>query len=213
MILILYLSLMIVDCQGISEKEYFSQTVISYNNKGGRASSQIPSNNPSKLINYSIPLLHILDSLHINANQLSVLISKSEYTLSLRKDTCIIKSYPVVFGFNPVDDKLREGDGCTPEGNFRMISKYPHRSWTYFIWINYPNEESWRKHNRAMQEGIIPFGSEIGSQVGIHGIPLGNDVAIDQRSNWTLGCISLKNSDIREIYTIINTETEIKIIK
>jgi murein L,D-transpeptidase YafK len=53
-------------------------------------------------------------------------------------DTIIIKQYPVVLGGNPVDDKLLQGDLCTPEGNFLIHAKYPHKSWEKFIWINYP---------------------------------------------------------------------------
>jgi murein L,D-transpeptidase YafK len=166
-----------------------------------------------KPVNYEKPLTLILDSMELSSDSLSLLIDKSDYKLSLLYDSCIIKEYPVVFGGNPKDDKLMKGDLCTPEGTFYMISKYPHQKWSKFIWINYPNENSWQKHAAARNKGIIPPEAGIGGQIGIHGVPEGNDKLIDLRKNWTLGCISLKNNDIDEIYSFINGNTKIIIRK
>ena len=66
-----------------------------------------------------------------------------------------MKTYAVVFGGNPIDDKLQEGDSCTPEGDFYIINKYPHKNWSKFIWINYPTKDLWRKHEKAKAKGII----------------------------------------------------------
>ena len=96
------------------------------------------------LINYSMELPGLLDSLTIQEESIHIEIDKSDYILSIVADTVIIKQYPVVFGGNPVDDKLRQGDQCTPEGRLKVISKYPHGSWEKFIWIDYPTEDSWR---------------------------------------------------------------------
>lgn len=144
---------------------------------------------------------------------IKVLIDKSDYTLQIFAADTLVKTYPVVFGGNPVDDKLRQGDQCTPEGNFKMNSKYPHKSWSKFIWINYPTADSWKKHNQAKKEGKIPQNAKIGGEIGIHGVPEGKDFAIDRRINWTLGCISLKNADVNEIYPFFDSKTEITIRK
>ena len=161
----------------------------------------------------NISLKKVMDSLGIDPNSIRILIEKSKYELSVWYDTIELKKYPVVFGTNPVDDKLREGDRCTPEGEFKIHSKYPHKSWSKFIWIDYPNAASWKKHNDAIKKGLIPRDSKIGGEVGIHGVPINCDYAIDQRQNWTWGCISLKNKDIDEIYEVVNSNTIIKIIK
>jgi murein L,D-transpeptidase YafK len=163
--------------------------------------------------NYDRYLTGILDTLNLSADKISILIDKSDYKLSVLIDTVIIKEYPVVFGKNPMDDKLRQGDGCTPEGMFQMASKYPHKEWSKFIWLNYPTEDSWRKHNKAKKEGKIPANSEIGGEIGIHGVPKSMDVLIDIRYNWTLGCISMKNRDIDELYPYISGSTKIEIRK
>ncbi len=167
----------------------------------------------NKLVNYHIPLKKLLDSLKINTNQISILVCKGDYRLYIRSDSVVIKSYPVVLGFNPVDDKLREGDGCTPEGKFKIRAKYPHKSWSKFIWFDYPNTSSRMKHNHAKKKGLIPRDAGIGGSVGIHGVPDGMDYLIDQKQNWTLGCVSLKNKDINEIYNVISLKTTIEIRK
>jgi len=155
----------------------------------------------------------ILKEYPAGSGNLSLIINKSDYNLSVKYDTVVLKEYPVVFGRNPVSDKLRQGDKCTPEGTFYMKAKYPHSKWTKFIWINYPTDDSWQKHNLAIQQGKIPANSNIGGEIGIHGVPDGMDYLIDLRYNWTEGCISMKNKDIEEIYKCISESTPIIIQK
>lgn len=164
-------------------------------------------------INHDRALAEILKSYELSKDKIAVLIDKSDYKLTIKLDTVILKEYPVVFGSNPDEDKLMQGDGCTPEGIFNMISKYPHKKWSKFIWINYPNETSWKKHNQAKKEGKIPKDSQIGGEVGIHGVPKGLDYLINLRYNWTLGCISMNNKDVDEIYPYITKSTIIQIRK
>jgi len=149
----------------------------------------------------------------VDVDSLSLVIDKSEYKLTVKSDTIILKEYPVVFGRNPVDDKLKQGDKCTPEGTFYMKAKYPHSKWSKFIWINYPTRDSWRKHNAAIRQGKISDNAKIGGEVGIHGVPEGMDYLIDKKYDWTEGCISLKTKDINELYFYITESTPIIIIK
>lgn len=144
---------------------------------------------------------------------ISILIDKSDYTLQVFTADTLVKTYPVVLGGNPTDDKLQEGDSCTPEGTFHIVSKYPHKSWSKFIWINYPTKESWKKHNKAKKEGLIPKNATIGGEIGIHGVPKGGDSMIKMGINWTLGCISLTNSSVNEMYPFIDKKTPISIQK
>ena len=157
-----------------------------------------------EILNDDIPLAALIDSLSIDTGGIYLHIDKSDYVLSVMADTVIVKQYPVVLGGNPVDDKRMQGDQCTPEGRFRVLSKYPHRSWEKFIWIDYPNNESRIKFNEAKARGDIPPDARIGGEIGIHGVPGGADEVISLGINWTLGCISLKNDDINEIYPYID---------
>ena len=163
--------------------------------------------------NYTCQLGDLLDSFSISGENLHLEIDKSDYILSVMNDTLVIKQYPAVFGGNPLDDKLRQGDRCTPEGKFKVITKYPHRSWDKFIWIDYPTDDSWRKHRKAKQEGILSDSDGIGGEIGIHGVPVGTDYMIDAGINWTLGCISLKNDDINDFYPYIGKGTIVIIEK
>lgn len=170
------------------------------------------ANDTSKhYINYHLKATAIIDSLKLDKKKIYIQIDKSSYTLSLKVGETVIKSYPVVLGFNPVDDKMKEGDGCTPEGTFKIRSQYPHKSWSKFIWIDYPNDESRKKFAERKRKGLIPKNAKIGGEIGIHGVPAGYDKAIDNKQNWTLGCISLKNKDVNEIYSLVKAGTKIVI--
>lgn len=156
-------------------------------------------------------LQDIVKELNPPKSELKIVIDKSDYTLSVYHKQSKLITYPCVFGFNAVDDKSREGDGCTPEGTFKIRSMYSHKSWSYFIWIDYPNQSSWEKFRKRKSEGKIPKDATIGGEVGIHGVPDGMDDLIDQKSNWTLGCISLKTADITDLYKSIGKTTTIEI--
>lgn len=164
-------------------------------------------------IEENISLKKIMDSLRLKPKDINVLVDKSDYRLYIRKGDQVLKEYPIVLGGNPTDDKLREGDMCTPEGTFHMISKYPHKEWSYFIWFDYPNATSWTKHKAAKANGTIPKTAKIGGEVGIHGVPKGYDHMIEEQYNWTLGCVSLTTDGIKEIYPYIEKETDIIIRK
>lgn len=159
------------------------------------------------------PIQNIIDSLGLTNKEIWLYVNKSDYLLSVYIDSQILKSYPVVLGFNPVDDKMKEGDGCTPEGTFELIDLYPHAKWSKFMWIGYPNDESWRKFEANKAVGLIADSDKIGGEIGIHGVPEGMDALIDVGKNWTLGCISLKNKDVDEIYSVCKKSTKVVIVK
>ena len=167
----------------------------------------------NSLINIDIPLVVLIDSLQVKQHNISIQIDKSDYVLMVLNKDIILKSYRMVLGSNPKDDKRMEGDRCTPEGTFHIVSKYPHKNWRKFIWIDYPNDESRRKFNKSKSNGEIPKDAEIGGEVGIHGTPENGEYLIDDKVNWTWGCISLKRNDVDEIYPYINESTEIIIVK
>jgi murein L,D-transpeptidase YafK len=159
------------------------------------------------------PLKAILDSLKINPKTVKIIIVKSTYELSIWSENVKVKAYHVVFGQNPINDKFRQGDMCTPEGIFKIKSKYPHANWSKFMWIDYPTAESWKKHNEAISKGLIPASAKIGGEIGIHGVPKDCDYVVDNKQNWTWGCISLKNKDVNEIYEVVSVGTVVEIKK
>jgi murein L,D-transpeptidase YafK len=141
-----------------------------------------------------------------------VVIDKSEYVMQVYDSEGWLASYPVVFGSNNQADKKMEGDRLTPNGHFRIVHKKGHDQWGKFLLLDYPNEESVRKFRSRKSAGAIPKSAGIGGGIGIHGTRPYEEYAVDKYLNWTNGCISVKYSDIFEIYDMftIGTEVEIK---
>lgn len=122
-----------------------------------------------------------------------------------------LKTYPIVLGANPKNDKMYQGDLCTPEGVYRVVTKFDHPRWDKFILLDYPNTQNWLRFGRAKRAGLIPPDADIGGQIGIHGT---HDPALNYRGeNWTRGCVSLLNQDIDEIYPLVNPENTLVVIK
>lgn len=151
----------------------------------------------------SIPLARLVDSLGASARDVSFLVDKSDRTFTVLVKKEVVKVYPCVLGEAPVGDKYYQRDRRTPEGSFTFRGKRVHGAWHKFIWVDYPNEESWRRFRERQAMGAIPAGKDIGGEIGIHGVPVGKDHWITQGVDWTWGCIALRNADVDEIYPYI----------
>jgi murein L,D-transpeptidase YafK len=141
----------------------------------------------------------------------SIVIDKSDYELSLYDEKGWYATYPVVFGNNSLADKKVQGDKNTPEGVFHINAKRVHDKWCRYLSLDYPTSESYEKFKQRKQRGEIPASSSIGGGIGIHGTWPHEEFVIDRYYNWTLGCISMKNDDVTEIYQYINPGTKVTI--
>lgn len=148
----------------------------------------------------------------VSSSPYKVLIDKSDYEMRIYDAEGWLATYPVVFGSRDQSDKKMEGDRLTPEGRFRILSKKYHTDWGYFLLLDYPNAESWKKFEQRRSAGQIPKAATIGGAIGIHGTRPHEEYAVDRYMNWTLGCISVKYSDIREIYELLPVGTEVVIL-
>jgi murein L,D-transpeptidase YafK len=140
-----------------------------------------------------------------------IIIDKSDYTLMIYDEDGWLATYPVVFGNKNFDDKKMEGDRLTPNGKFRITLKKNHKEWGYFLLLDYPTKESYQKFNQRKKNGEIPKAAKIGGGIGIHGTRPNEEYAVDKYMNWTNGCISVKYSDIFEIYEMIPLGTEVEV--
>lgn len=199
------LSLFIALCLSIFGIENPSEVIQAFEKKWGNERLTQVSDPTEKLVD-------IIAKNNINKRDLTIYIDKSDYYLSVKHADSTLITYPCVFGFNAIDDKAMEGDGSTPEGTFGIRSMYAHKSWKYFIWIDYPNAESWSRFKKRKADGEIPSTATIGGEVGIHGVPEGTNSMIDNRTNWTLGCISLKNAHITDLYKSISQDVKVEIV-
>jgi len=141
----------------------------------------------------------------INPCRVSIVVMKAKRKLFFYLDGRFVKTYPVVFGKNPRQQKLYEGDNCTPEGIFRVVSKRVHEEWSRFILLNYPTWDDVKRHRRACAEGLIPLNgehcAELGGGIGIHGTY--SEALNRAKVDWTEGCISLFNGDIEEFFPYV----------
>ncbi|QEC67741.1 L,D-transpeptidase [Panacibacter ginsenosidivorans] len=142
-----------------------------------------------------------------------LVVEKSKYELSVYDDDGWYATYPVVFGNKDLGDKMREGDRKTPEGTFTIISKKVHEKWDRFMMLDYPTQESYQRFYERKAHGLIPQNATIGGGIGIHGTWPREDYAIDRYDNWTMGCISMKNEDVEELYNMIPVGTKVQIRK
>ncbi len=166
----------------------------------------------SELLNKDKAIASLINLKKLDKKAIAIVIEKSKYRLTVYYQKKPVKSYAIVLGANPKDDKLRQGDKRTPEGMFHVQELYYHSAWSKFIWLDYPNQDSWRKFSQAKTRGEVTVNDHIGGEIGIHGVEKGQDWIIDRKINWTLGCISLKNKDVDEIYTLLQRGTAIEIL-
>lgn len=143
----------------------------------------------------------------------SIIIDKSDYELSVYDDKGWYATYPVVFGNSGLSDKRMEGDKNTPEGSFHIINKRVHEKWCRYLGLDYPTPEDRQKFNERKKRGEIPANASIGGGIGIHGTWPHEDFVIDRYKNWTLGCISMKNEHVMELYQYTKPGTKVIIRK
>lgn len=144
-------------------------------------------------------------------------ILKDEREIMLMKDKDVLRKFPMALGFNPKDDKIKLGDGCTPEGRFYIceILVKPKPAATYgpvSLRISYPNSEDARRGLknklitkarylsivRAIHRCVLPpQNTTLGGSIKIHGGAAGVS------SDWTLGCVAMKNADITSLFAQI----------
>lgn len=128
----------------------------------------------------------------------AIVVQKKERKLFLFHNQDIIKTYNIGLGNVPVGDKKIEGDGKTPEGRYYIDRKNPRSEFYLSLGISYPNDV-----DRAEAAAL---GKRPGGDIFIHG-----ESKTPQwfKRDWTAGCIAVKNSEIREIYGLVDLRTPI----
>lgn len=149
----------------------------------------------------------------VKSNPYYIVIDKSDYELKVYDEEGWYATYPVVFGSNDMNDKYMEGDKRTPEGKFKILLKKIHPNWGPELLLDYPNEESVRRFTDRQQKGIIPKNARIGSGIAIHATRPQEEWTVDYYQNWTDGCISLKYTEAKDLYSYIPSGTPVTIQK
>lgn len=133
----------------------------------------------------------------------AIIINKSERSLTIYKNGIPFRTYAVGLGRNGSNDKLHAGDNATPEGKYKIIKKLPRSQYHKALLINYPNEEDKRQFIQNKKRGIVPGKTGIGGLIEIHG---------GGKDSMTQGCISMDNTMIDQVYSLVDTGTPVTIV-
>ncbi len=146
-------------------------------------------------------------------NPYYIVISKKDYELKVYDEEGWYATYPCVFGSNDLRDKFMEGDRRTPEGKFKVLLKKIHPKWGFELLLDYPNEESVHRFKERVAGGLVPRSARIGNGIAIHATRPQEEWTVDNFQNWTDGCISLKYTEAKDLYSYIPVGTPVTIEK
>lgn len=134
-----------------------------------------------------------------------VIVNKSKRELLLLRGESVLRTYRVALGRSPIGPKTEEGDGKTPEGCYTIDWRNPNSSYHLSLHISYPNDFD---RAQAGERGADP-----GRDIMIHGLPNGEDRIGKQHlaTDWTQGCIAVKDEEMDEIWELVADGTPIEI--
>jgi murein L,D-transpeptidase YafK len=147
-----------------------------------------------------------------------IVVSKSKRQLLLYAGGAVVRTYRIALGANPVDDKVRQGDRATPEGDFYVCVKNARSNFYLSLGLSYPNAEDAARGlrdkliTRAQYGRIVralqskrrpPWDTALGGEIFIHGGGTDGD--------WTHGCVALANADIKELFDAVPMGTSVRI--
>ncbi|HUF04882.1 MAG TPA: L,D-transpeptidase [Aridibacter sp.] len=146
-------------------------------------------------------------------------IKKSDRLLTLFDGDRPVRTYGIGLGSDPVGDNKKEGDGRTPEGEFRVFVKNQSSKYYLSVGLNYPLPED---ADRGLDSGLIsneehdaiieaheersapPQKTALGGEIYIHGHGIGSD--------WTEGCVAIVDDAMKELYDAVRVGTPVRIV-
>jgi murein L,D-transpeptidase YafK len=144
-------------------------------------------------------------------NPYYIIIDKSDYELKVYDDEGWYATYPIVFGSKDLGDKMKEGDRRTPDGKFKVVLKKIHPKWGPELLLDYPNDMSIKKFNERKAKGLIPYNAKIGDGIAIHATRPDEEWTVDNYYNWTDGCVSVKYTEMKDLFSYIPVGTPVTI--
>jgi hypothetical protein len=145
-----------------------------------------------------------------------VVVEKGARRLRLYAGGELVRVRRVALGFEPTGDKVKQGDGRTPEGDYQVCMKNERSSFYLSLGLTYPNAEDAERGlrdgliTRAQHKGITralaagrcpPWNTALGGEIFIHGGGTARD--------WTFGCVALENPEIKELFDTLPKGTPV----
>jgi uncharacterized protein YijF (DUF1287 family) len=152
-----------------------------------------------------------------------VKVWKRERKLMLMKGDAVERTFRIALGAqNPSGDKVKRGDGATPEGRFFIAeldaSPQADRYGARSMRLSYPAVEHAR---RGLRDGLIHKASYLAivraaraGDVPPQNTALGGSIRIHgggSRRDWTLGCIALDDADAVTLFAAIRKGTRVDV--
>jgi hypothetical protein len=137
----------------------------------------------------------------------AIVVFKESHLLTLYHRGEPVRTYKIDLGFNWTADKLREGDGATPEGRYRVVARMGNTASIYYkaLLLDYPNADDRAEFTRARRKGDVPSTARIGGLIEIHG-------GGGRSQDWTTGCVAVANSDMDELFDRAGVGTPVTIV-
>jgi murein L,D-transpeptidase YafK len=132
-----------------------------------------------------------------------VVVYKGDRLLQLKRAGRVVRSYPIALGVEPVGHKRMEGDGRTPEGVYTLDWRNETSQFYRSIHISYPRDDD--------LAGADRWRVSAGGLIMIHGLPNGRDANYvgHPANDWTNGCIAVDNTQMDEIWSLVEDGTTI----
>ncbi len=137
----------------------------------------------------------------------AIIVNKADRRLLLYRNGRLAQTYSVSLGYNGIREKRYQGDGATPEGQYRIVKK-KNRGDTAFhraLLLDYPNAEDQRRFRLAQLAGTLPAHAFIGGQIEVHGQP-------HAAATETLGCMMVANQHMDTIFAAMKEGDPVTIV-
>jgi murein L,D-transpeptidase YafK len=128
----------------------------------------------------------------------SIVVYKADRKMYLLNGSTVLKDYRIALGGNPIGPKQFEGDMKTPEGGYYIVRRNPNSKYHLSLGISYPTPEQ--------VEYAKSQGKRAGGDIFIHGRAGKN---WGKGSDWTAGCIAVKDGEMEKIYSMVRVGTPI----
>ena len=152
-----------------------------------------------------------------------ILIEKAARRLTFfdGKDGKPVFSCPISLGFCPNGPKIKEGDGRTPEGRYRVVTINRQSRFHTALGLSYPSPADVRRARHDVSISPLarlriraasllglrpPWKTPLGGFVMIHG-----EHPDRKTGDWTAGCIALSNEDITRLAALVHKGEPVQI--